>query len=101
MSEKRYRIEHPDGRAYDVSRAAFTKLYEPEGFRITANADGTAVEAPRRSPAKSTRTRSAAAKKGAATRAARAAAIARASARAIDSTAAAGDLEHETDEAEA
>ena len=98
MAEKRYRIEHADGRAYDVARAAFTKLYEPEGFKITANADGTALEAPKRAPARSTRTRSAAAKKGAATRVARAAASSRASAIAIDSSAAAADRDEEAAE---
>jgi len=93
--DKRYRIEHDDGRAYDVTRAAFAKLYKPQGFRITANADGTALEAPRAAKSTSTRSRSAAAKKGVTTRVARRDAAAAASSLAIDSSAAAGDLDEE------
>lgn len=97
MADKRYRIEHADGRAYDVTRVAFTKLYEPEGFRIIANADGTAIEAaaPR---APRTRDRSAAAKKGAKSRAARPTAARAASRMAINSSQATGDPEPESHE---
>jgi hypothetical protein len=102
MAEKRVRIEHADGRSYDVSTTAFTKLYEAEGFTVVANADGTAIDAPRaaRAPkAASPRTRSAAAKKGATTRRARAEATGVAEAISIDSAVAAGDPDDEGDDA--
>lgn len=85
MTEKRYRIAHLDGRAYDVSKAAFDKLYRPEGFTITANADGSALEPPRATKPRSSRSRSAAARKGAKTRRARSAAAEIGSALALDS----------------
>lgn len=28
-------INHPDGRSYSVTRKAFEKLYEPEGFSVS------------------------------------------------------------------
>lgn len=86
MTEQRFRIAHPDGRAYDVSRAAFDTLYRPEGFTITANADGSALEPPKATKPRSSRSRSSAAKKGARTRRARSAAAEIGSALALDST---------------
>lgn len=86
MTETRYRIAHPDGRAYDVSKASFDKIYEPQGFTITANADGSALEPPpRATKPRSSRSRSAAARKGAKTRRARSDAAAIGSALALDS----------------
>lgn len=34
MAEKRHIITHRDGRSYSVTKDAFTKLYEPEGFKL-------------------------------------------------------------------
>lgn len=33
--EKRHIIEHKDGRSYSVTKDAFQRIYEPEGFKIT------------------------------------------------------------------
>lgn len=48
-------FEHPDtGQTYGASYAAFTKLYEPLGYKLTRHADGSPIgkadEAPEEGP---------------------------------------------------
>lgn len=58
MSDERHIISHKDGRQYSVTRDAFAKLYEPQGFRIdhtetTSDFDVVGIptpKAPRKSP---------------------------------------------------
>lgn len=92
MANPRVRIAHPDGRSFDVPRRVFDRRYAAEGFEITANADGSAIDAPKapKSPkpaAGKARDRSAAARKGVATKAAAKAAAAQA----VGSASAAGE----------
>lgn len=47
MAEKRVAIEHKDGRRYSVTPATFRSKYEGQGFKITANEDGTPYVAPK------------------------------------------------------
>lgn len=52
--EKRVIVAHPSGEEYSVTPSAFRRLYEPRGFTVVRNEDGSEYSPPKATERKAT-----------------------------------------------